>query len=321
MSDLHSHHVNLRLVTKYRVTAEFPDVPGTPSLMFDERPPVGDGRGPNAAMVLGAAIGDCLSATLMNCLIRAHLDVEALTATVVTRVGRNDAGRFRISGIEVELCPTVPPGERAGLERSRPSSKTTARLRRAFARESGSQCRSRSRRLTRPSCWGMPHTTAKNPSRGSRRPSLGRKRIRPGPLPHGLHARRRELENTHEASRKPCEGPSRFREGGTGLNRLLSILRALIFDSRVEAGMPSLVAAPNGPDTRPMASSRTASINERSSSMSVFRLEEASVGAVEGTLDDDAESQRRSTDSSEPSEMITARSITFCNSRMLPGQS
>jgi organic hydroperoxide reductase OsmC/OhrA len=117
MSDLHSHHVNLRLVTKYRVTAEFPDVPGTPSLLFDERPPVGDGRGPNAAMVLGAAIGDCLSATLMNCLIREHLDVEALTATVVTRVGRNDAGRFRISGIEVELCPTVPRGERAGLER------------------------------------------------------------------------------------------------------------------------------------------------------------------------------------------------------------
>ncbi len=117
MSDLHSHHVNLRLVTKYRVTAEFPDVPGTPSLLFDERPPVGDGRGPNAAMVLGAAIGDCLSATLMNCLIRAHLDVEALTATVVTRVARNDAGRFRISGIEVELCPTVAPGEPARLER------------------------------------------------------------------------------------------------------------------------------------------------------------------------------------------------------------
>jgi organic hydroperoxide reductase OsmC/OhrA len=109
--------VRLRLVNKYRVTAEFPDVPGTPSLLFDERPPVGDGRGPNAATVLGAAIGDCLSATLMNCLIRAHVDVEALTATVVTRVARNHAGRLRISGIEVELCPTVPPGDQARLER------------------------------------------------------------------------------------------------------------------------------------------------------------------------------------------------------------
>ena len=117
MSGVHSHEANLRLVTKYRVMAEFPEVSGTPSLLFDEGPPVGDGRGPNAAMVLGAAIGDCLSATLMSCLSRAHVDVEALTATVLTRVARNEAGRFRISGIEVELCPTVPPSERAGLER------------------------------------------------------------------------------------------------------------------------------------------------------------------------------------------------------------
>jgi organic hydroperoxide reductase OsmC/OhrA len=117
MSDIHSHQLNLRLVTKYRVMAEFPEVSGTPSLLFDERPPVGDGQGPNAATVLGAAIGDCLSATLMHCLIRAHVDVKALTATVVTRVARNQTGRYRISGIEVELCPTLPPGERAGLER------------------------------------------------------------------------------------------------------------------------------------------------------------------------------------------------------------
>jgi len=117
MSDIHLHQVDLRLVTKYRVMAEFPEVSGTPSLLFDERPPVGDGQGPNAAMVLGAAIGDCLSATLMNCLTRAHVELQALTATVVTRVARNHAGRFRISGIEVELCPTVPAGERAGLER------------------------------------------------------------------------------------------------------------------------------------------------------------------------------------------------------------
>jgi organic hydroperoxide reductase OsmC/OhrA len=117
MSDIHSHQVNLRLLTKYRVMAEFPEVSGTPSLLFDEGAPVGDGQGPNAAMVLGAAIGDCLSATLVNCLTRAQVELQALTATVVTRVARNHAGRFRISGIEVELCPTVPAGERAGLER------------------------------------------------------------------------------------------------------------------------------------------------------------------------------------------------------------
>jgi organic hydroperoxide reductase OsmC/OhrA len=117
MSDFHSHQVNLRLVSRYRFTAEFPEVSGTPSLLFDEGPPVSDGQGPNAAMVLGAVIGDCLSATLRSCLIWAHVDVEALGARVVTRVARNEAGRFRISGIEVELRPTVPAGERGRLER------------------------------------------------------------------------------------------------------------------------------------------------------------------------------------------------------------
>ena len=43
--------------------------------------------------------------------------VRRSRATVVTRVPRNQTGRFRISGIEVELCPTAPAGERAGLER------------------------------------------------------------------------------------------------------------------------------------------------------------------------------------------------------------
>src|SRR5580765_1067407 len=106
----------------------------------------------------------------------------------------------------------------------------------------------------------------------------------------------------HEASRKSRQGTSPFREGGTGLNRRLSILRTLIFDSRVEGGMPSLVAAPKGPATRPMASSSADSINERSCSTSVLPLEEASIGAledasigaVEGSLDGEAESQRRS---------------------------
>jgi hypothetical protein len=36
-----------------------------------------------------------------------------------------------------------------------------------------------------------------------------------------------------------------------GLNRYLSIPNRLIFASRVESGMPSLAAAPAGPDIRP----------------------------------------------------------------------
>src|SRR5438034_8860028 len=45
------------------------------------------------------------------------------------------------------------------------------------------------------------------------------------------------------------------------LIRSFLIPSALIFDSNVEPGMPSFRAAPDGPDTRPLASPRAASSN------------------------------------------------------------
>src|SRR6266849_1968198 len=54
------------------------------------------------------------------------------------------------------------------------------------------------------------------------------------------------------------------------LNWLLEIFRALILDSRVEAGIRSLAAAPLGPETRPLDSLSAASMISRSPSDSPF---------------------------------------------------
>src|SRR5260370_24358743 len=48
------------------------------------------------------------------------------------------------------------------------------------------------------------------------------------------------------------------------LNWFLLILRALILWSRVDGGIPSLAAAPDGPQTRPLVSTSAASIISRS---------------------------------------------------------
>jgi uncharacterized OsmC-like protein len=117
MSEDRTHHVNVKLVTKYQFTAEFPDVASTPTILVDEAPPLGDGRAPNPAALLGAAVGSCMSATLASCLRRAHVEVDALTANVATHVSRNEHGRYRLTGIDVELVPNFPPNGRIALDR------------------------------------------------------------------------------------------------------------------------------------------------------------------------------------------------------------
>src|SRR5262249_52355657 len=101
------------------------------------------------------------------------------------------------------------------------------------------------------------------------------------------------------------------------LKRRLSILSVLIFDSSVDAGTPSRVAAPKGPDTRPLLSLRAVSMASLLWATSV-PLVRVGTGGLTGAR---PESQRGSIDSRSESHRITERSTTFCSSRILPGQS
>lgn len=117
MSDDRTHHITLHLGHGYEFVAEFDDIPGVPSILFDEPKPLGGNGAPNAAAVLGAAVGNCLAASLTFCLRRARINVEDMIAHVTTHVGRNEKGRHRITGIEVELSPVLAESDAARLER------------------------------------------------------------------------------------------------------------------------------------------------------------------------------------------------------------
>src|SRR5215470_586765 len=97
----------------------------------------------------------------------------------------------------------------------------------------------------------------------------------------------------------------------------LSIFSALIFDSRVEDGTPRRAAAPNGPDTRPLLSLSAASMTCISCVASVAAGWLTTGDAADGRPPSHRSSMARESESA----MMTARSMTFCSSRILPGQS
>lgn len=74
-----------------------------PELTLDEPSPLGQDNGPNATRVLAAAIGNCLSASLMFCLQRSKLVVDSLRAEVTPTTARNEKGRWRVHHVDVKI--------------------------------------------------------------------------------------------------------------------------------------------------------------------------------------------------------------------------
>ncbi len=100
--------IHLELEHDYRFRADFGA--GLPALHLDEPPPLGAGSGPNASAALGAAVGNCLSASLLYCLRRAHVDVEGMTTDVEVSLARNERGRLRVGAIRVQVSPQLADG-------------------------------------------------------------------------------------------------------------------------------------------------------------------------------------------------------------------
>ena len=107
--------VRLELEEGYRFSVDLGEA--FEPIHMDEPPPIGDGSGPSPAAVLGAAVGNCLSASLLYCLRRAHLDVEGLAADVQVTPARDERGRLRIGSIAVRLQPVLPPGSDGRMAR------------------------------------------------------------------------------------------------------------------------------------------------------------------------------------------------------------
>jgi organic hydroperoxide reductase OsmC/OhrA len=108
--------VELTLSEGYRFEVDFGS-PAVPGFEVDEYPPLGQAGGPNPTRMLSAAIGHCLSASLLFCLRKARIEVTDLRAVAEVYLTRNEKGRLRIGDLRVTLAPSVSPKDRDRLTR------------------------------------------------------------------------------------------------------------------------------------------------------------------------------------------------------------
>ena len=93
------------------------DQEGVPPLLMDEPAPLGSGAGPNAARVLAAAVGNCLSASALYCLRKARIDVLDMHTTVSATMERDEADRLRVTNFDVRLHPVVEESDQPRMRR------------------------------------------------------------------------------------------------------------------------------------------------------------------------------------------------------------
>lgn len=96
----HSIEITMEQIEDYQFKIDF----GVGAeLLADEPEPLGDGKGPNASRILSAAVGNCLSASLLFCLQKARVASKVIKTVVTTKIMRNENKRLRIGGTRVSI--------------------------------------------------------------------------------------------------------------------------------------------------------------------------------------------------------------------------
>jgi len=107
--------VTLKQETDYRFAIQFgPDIP---VVYGDEPPPLGRASGPAPTQLLGAAVGNCLSASLLFALRKFKQQPEPIGTEVQVIVDRNADNHLRVTHIAARLTIGVAAASLEHLDR------------------------------------------------------------------------------------------------------------------------------------------------------------------------------------------------------------
>jgi uncharacterized OsmC-like protein len=93
--------VRLQQQADYRFDIRFDDT--MPVLTSDEPAPLGTGLGPSPVQLLCAAVGNCLSDSLLFAFRKFKQAAEPIQCEVQAQVGRNEQGRMRVLRMDAKL--------------------------------------------------------------------------------------------------------------------------------------------------------------------------------------------------------------------------
>jgi uncharacterized OsmC-like protein len=110
-----SIRIQLRQKRDYQFDVHFGG--DVPDVMGDEPAPLGAGQGPSPVQLLAAAVGNCLSDSLLFALRKFKQAPEPISCNVDADVGRNAEGRLRVLGIKAVLTLGVPAASLEHLDR------------------------------------------------------------------------------------------------------------------------------------------------------------------------------------------------------------
>ena len=108
-------HVTLTQQQDYQFRVEFEG--DMPALISDEPAPLGGSTGPSPVQMLSAAVGNCLSDSLLFALRKFKQSPDPIHTEVAAEVGRNADGRLRVLNMTAALHLGVPAAQLEHLDR------------------------------------------------------------------------------------------------------------------------------------------------------------------------------------------------------------
>ncbi len=108
--------VDLKQEMDFRFAIDFGG--GIPVLYGDETPPLGGGTGPNPAHLLAAAVGNCMSDSLLFAIRKFKQHPGPIRTTVAATIDRNADKRLRVQNIAVRLTLGAAASSLAHLDRA-----------------------------------------------------------------------------------------------------------------------------------------------------------------------------------------------------------